>query len=554
MLINNISELIGNTPILRISSEISGLKNIELYAKLENLNPFGSVKDRTAYHMLKYDVDQIQHERRTVIETSSGNTAKALVCLCNIHKIPFKTVTNRIKVSESRNILKFLGAQIEEVTKDVDTVEKILQEINDEPNKYYHTTQYTNSRNIDAHYITGKEIHQDIGEIDYFFGVLGTSGSSRGMSMYLKEKNQQLTTIGIVTAKDSYIPGIRSATEMKEVGIYKNSNYDQILEVSGVAAKHYMKKLSRELGVLAGPSSGASFCGAVEYLRKIDNECKQGTKAVFVVCDRLETYANYIKDNRFCKYHVCGNTYIVIDPADNQIRLSEGAIKRLCDKDLGIGADGIVFGPFVSNGRYTFRAFNSDGTEANSAFFGAMIFARYLIDKEILKLKNFTVYIGAVELHIRLDDRDQIDVRLQCDEPCNLGEIEIGKRLATFITTGNNNLVFEHRSPSKELVEKINQEVILSNLFSSGINIQAVKVIDQSHLYVESFERGSGYTVSSGTGIMSACYAFKERLSETITIHTPGGICEVTQQNWSIKGSVFKILEGEIDLESFPEN
>lgn len=61
MLINNISELIGNTPILRISSEISGLKNIELYAKLENLNPFGSVKDRTAYHMLKYDVDQIQH-------------------------------------------------------------------------------------------------------------------------------------------------------------------------------------------------------------------------------------------------------------------------------------------------------------------------------------------------------------------------------------------------------------------------------------------------------------------------------------------------------------
>jgi diaminopimelate epimerase len=53
---------------------------------------------------------------------------------------------------------------------------------------------------------------------------------------------------------------------------------------------------------------------------------------------------------------------------------------------------------------------------------------------------------------------------------------------------------------------------------------------------------------------MSACYAFKERLSETITIHTPGGICEVTQQNWSIKGSVFKILEGEIDLESFPEN
>jgi cysteine synthase B len=110
--------------------------------------------------MLQDNLQEISSQGRRVIETSSGNTAKALQCICNVNGIGFTTVTNRIRVSESKNILKFIGSDIVEVSKDVDTVAMIEEMTLRDPLAYFHTTQYSNRKNIEAHKVTGDEIFE----------------------------------------------------------------------------------------------------------------------------------------------------------------------------------------------------------------------------------------------------------------------------------------------------------------------------------------------------------------------------------------------------------
>lgn len=92
---DSITEAIGNTPLVRIDPAVHGLRNIDLYAKLEMLNPFGSVKDRPAWHMARPHLEAATDAEGTVVELSSGNTAKALALLAGMHGVRFKSVTNR---------------------------------------------------------------------------------------------------------------------------------------------------------------------------------------------------------------------------------------------------------------------------------------------------------------------------------------------------------------------------------------------------------------------------------------------------------------------------
>ncbi len=308
MLYNNISELIGNTPLLKISPEVHKLENIEIYAKLELFNPFGSVKDRIGWGMIKDDINSIKDNRQTIIESSSGNTAKALQVLASSNGIKFKTVTNRIKVPEVKSILQILGAEIEELpglsecpdpTDPNDPITYIENMMSVESEKYYHTAQYTNMKNPQIHYDnTGKEIYEDLGNIDYFFGTLGTTGSSRGTMEYLLEKNSDMKKVGIIASKGDSIPGIRNIDEMYEVGIFKKKLYDSIITVDSVEAVEWMLQLIRKCGVLGGPTSGAVFYGSLKYLRDIDKTLTEKKKAVFVACDRVEWYISYIQKRR----------------------------------------------------------------------------------------------------------------------------------------------------------------------------------------------------------------------------------------------------------------
>jgi len=308
VLYKSVTELIGNTPLIEISKEITKLKNINVYAKCELYNPFGSLKDRAGYAMLKDEIQKLKENNMTVIESSSGNTAKALQIICSMNGISFKTVTNRIKIPETKEILKVAGAEIEELpglsecpdpTDPNDPVAYIERIVSENPNKYYHTNQYTNLKNPKVHYEhTGKEIYDDLGKVDYFFGTLGTTGSSRGTIEYLLEKNQNLKKIGIIAEKGDTIPGIRNKDEMYEVGIFNKSLYDEIVSVNSDEAVEEMLVLNRKCGILGGPTSGAAFKGTLKYLREIDDKLKEPANAVFIACDRMEWYMSYIKKRR----------------------------------------------------------------------------------------------------------------------------------------------------------------------------------------------------------------------------------------------------------------
>jgi cysteine synthase B len=308
MIYQQITELIGNTPLLRIDPAIHGLKNIDLYAKLEYLNPFGSVKDRVAWGMLKDDIVSIKEKQQTILEMSSGNTAKALQGIASVYGIPFKTITNRIKVTEQKSILKILGAEIEELPGSSDCHDPydpndplvfINKELKNNGDRFFFTSQYSNPKNIDTHFeTTGAELLADLPRIDYLLGGLGTTGSTRGTALKIKERDSNLQTIGICATKRDYIPGIRNQDEVWEVGLFDPSFYSDIVYTSSLEAVDGMLTLCRRLGVLGGPTSGACYQGALKHLRAIDAGLTERKTAVFIVCDRLEWYASYIKERR----------------------------------------------------------------------------------------------------------------------------------------------------------------------------------------------------------------------------------------------------------------
>jgi cysteine synthase B len=313
VLYSDITELIGNTPLLRLDPGKHGLEGVELYAKLEYCNPFGSVKDRIAWGMIRDDLDDIARRGQTLIEASSGNTAKALQVLAAMHGLRLRVLTNRTKVPEVRDALELLGGELEElpglsecpdptVPNDVfSTIEMLMAE---NPGAFYHTSQYTSPRNLRTHHdTTGQEIFDDIGPVDFLFGGLGTTGSTRGAATYLANANPRLETIGIVSTRDDFIPGIRSEAELWEVGLFERDFYAEIVPVRSADAVDAAVDLARRHGVLAGPTTGAAYWAARQYLKRRYLQRQPAPdgvprRAVIIACDRLEPYLSYIRQRR----------------------------------------------------------------------------------------------------------------------------------------------------------------------------------------------------------------------------------------------------------------
>ncbi|WP_028478018.1 pyridoxal-phosphate dependent enzyme [Nocardia sp. CNY236] len=313
---DHITELIGNTPLLRLDPRVHGLDNVALFAKLESHNPFGSVKDRLAWGLIRDELDEIRSTGRTLIEASSGNTAKALRVLGEVYGIGLRAVTNRIKVAEVRELLHLLGTEIIELpglsecpdpTTPNDVYTVIEASMAQQPNRFHHLSQYTNSKNIETHYHgTGREIHDDLATdgittVDYLIGGLGTSGATRGAATYLRRHNSELHTIAVVSERSDFIPGIRSEAEMWEVGLFQPDFYDQIVTVTASEAVDATLRLAAGYGILAGPTSGASYSAALKALGSLPAAARRRNDpvvAVFIVCDRLEPYVSYVKKRR----------------------------------------------------------------------------------------------------------------------------------------------------------------------------------------------------------------------------------------------------------------
>lgn len=313
MIYTHITELIGDTPLLRLDAAAHGLTGVELYAKLESHNPFGSVKDRVAWAMIRAEVESVAADGQSFIEASSGNTAKALRVLGALHGIPLRAVTNRIRVAEVRQLLQLLDTEIVELpglsecpdphaADDVSAV--IAQTTGQAPGRWFHPSQYTNERNIEAHRDgTGAEIAADLAaagipHLDYLVGGLGTTGSTRGTATTLLRHHPGLRTIGVVSDRVDFIPGIRSEREMWEVGLFEPGFYDEIVTIDSASAIEGTLALIRGYGVLAGPTSGAGYAALLRTLAVAPRPAGRPLVAVLIVCDRLEPYLSYFAKRR----------------------------------------------------------------------------------------------------------------------------------------------------------------------------------------------------------------------------------------------------------------
>ncbi|MGW1957773.1 pyridoxal-phosphate dependent enzyme [Streptomyces sp. NPDC001920] len=307
---DSITEAIGNTPLVRIDPTVHGLRNIDLYAKLELLNPFGSVKDRAAWNMARPHLAAAAEKGGQVVELSSGNTAKALAVLAGMHGLTFKSVTNRMRIPEIKDLLLLLGAQIEELpgqsecldpTATDDPLTLFHRTLSEPDSAWLHTDQYFNPRNTDAHFTgTGPEIVKDLDgrAPDWFIACVGTAGSSTGVARALREHDPAVRVVGLVAAKSDFVPGIRTIDEAHEVGLFDPGTYDTIEAVSADEAIEGMLTLNRRCGILAGPTGGAAYFGATRRLRLVDEELTERQSAVFIVCDRVESYLSYVRRRR----------------------------------------------------------------------------------------------------------------------------------------------------------------------------------------------------------------------------------------------------------------
>ncbi|MFF4580240.1 pyridoxal-phosphate dependent enzyme [Streptomyces sp. NPDC001389] len=307
---DSITEAIGGTPLVRIDPAVHGLRHIDLYAKLEMLNPFGSLKDRAAWNMTRAALAGAAERGETVVELSSGNTAKALALIAGLHGLPFKSVTNRMRIPEVKDLLLLLGAEIEELpgrsecldpTDEDDPLTLFHRQLNLPGSAHLHTDQYFNPRNTEAHASgTGPEIIADLDgrAPDWFVACVGTAGSSTGVARALRAHDPKVRVLGLVGEKADFIPGIRTIDEVQEVGIFDPATYDTLEPVTSDEAIEGMLTLLRRCGLLAGPTGGAAYFGAVRHLRELDAGLTERRTAVFIVCDRVESYTGYVRRRR----------------------------------------------------------------------------------------------------------------------------------------------------------------------------------------------------------------------------------------------------------------
>lgn len=303
--VDSMTDLIGHTPMLRLDPVKTGLKNIELYAKLEHLNPFGSIKDRTAKGMIAHHIKDVAAQGRAILELSSGNAARGLQAIASMNGTHLETVSNRIRIPEMKKILELQGAKITPINDEGGTLDALgaLKSVDtkatSERDKYFYTDQYRNPANDGTHCATtGREIIEDVGPVDYMIGSVGTAGSTMGIARALRQANSDIDVVGVVSDGTDYIPGIRYKGEIFNVGSFDEKSYREIQAVSVQEAIDGVIDLIRLYGVMAGPSSGATYYAALKHLRVIDQTLTEPKKAVFVVCDRVELYLSWLESRR----------------------------------------------------------------------------------------------------------------------------------------------------------------------------------------------------------------------------------------------------------------
>jgi cysteine synthase len=279
---NNIFEMLPNeqnpTPLVRLT-RMNPSADFVLYAKLEWMNPFGSVKDRAAWEMLR-DLEQRGEigNGRGIVEPTSGNTGISLAAMARTRGYTMRAVIPNKVPLEKKVLLKIAGAELDVVNDELcpspgmgdGTINLAKTHAKASRQRYVMPNQYENDKNVEAHLrTTGPEIwRQTEGQITHLFLSLGTCGTVTGTSKFLRQKKPNIKVIAVQPTEGHDIPGLRNLRQLEVSRLFDPSLIDELLEIDYELAYTRALELFQTEGLRAGPSSGLIYEGAKQIIAR----------------------------------------------------------------------------------------------------------------------------------------------------------------------------------------------------------------------------------------------------------------------------------------------
>lgn len=264
------------SPLVRIN-RMNPAPGFELFAKLEWMNPFGSVKDRAAWAMLRELEEKGEvNKDRGIVEPTSGNTGISLAAMARARGYRMRAVVPNKVPLEKKVLLKIAGAELDVVNDALcpapglgeGSINLARTYAKAQAKKYTMPNQYENEQNVLAHFrTTGPEIwRQTEGKITHLFVSLGTCGTVSGASRFLKGRNPEIKVIAIQPTEGHDVPGIRNISQLGVSKLFDSSLVDDLLEVEFELAYTRALELCQTEGLLAGPCAGLVYEGARDII------------------------------------------------------------------------------------------------------------------------------------------------------------------------------------------------------------------------------------------------------------------------------------------------
>ncbi|MCF8034173.1 MAG: cysteine--tRNA ligase [Desulfarculaceae bacterium] len=291
--VNNILELVGGTPMVRIN-RLNHNPGVTVYAKLEFMNPGGSVKDRPALNMIE------EAERRgelskdkVLLEATSGNTGIGLAMACAVKGYKMLFTMAESASMERRKILKAYGADILLTPAHLSTdgaIEEAYRLAREEPDRYFLVDQFNNEDNWRAHAqegATADEIYADTeGKVDLVVATLGTSGTVMGLSRRFHQIDPSVKVVAVEPYQGHKIQGLKNMKESYPPGIFQPAEVDILVNVDDDSAYEMSRRLAREEGIFVGMSAGAAMKVALDQAATLPD----GSVVVALMPDGGERY------------------------------------------------------------------------------------------------------------------------------------------------------------------------------------------------------------------------------------------------------------------------
>ena len=268
----NILETVGNTPMIELKS-FKPRPEVHIFAKLEGVNPSGSIKDRIAKKMIEQAESQhLLTAGSILLEPTSGNTGVALALAANMKGYPFTAVISEKGTQDKRRLLELYGANI--ITSPgaagSNGAIRLAQELVEQDRRYVMLYQYGNEANAAAHEITGAEIIEDMPGVHVFVAGLGTGGTLTGVARRLKRHDPTIRVVAAEPVQGDSIQGLRNLADGFVPPVLDLSVIDARLLVSSRDAWMRTLQLKAQEGIFAGPSSGAVLEVALRVAATMD--------------------------------------------------------------------------------------------------------------------------------------------------------------------------------------------------------------------------------------------------------------------------------------------